>query len=72
MANKLVAAFLVCVVLAGALHAREAEATADGAFKSCFTACHDGCKAGGHGFTFCEMKCDTECTEKELAGKSLT
>ncbi|KAI3423239.1 uncharacterized protein J3R85_011202 [Psidium guajava] len=68
MANKLVAVFLMCVVLAGAMHMREAEA-ADETFKSCFTACYDGCKADGHGFTFCEVKCDTECSEKEVAAK---
>ncbi|KAL3717442.1 hypothetical protein ACJRO7_008948 [Eucalyptus globulus] len=66
MANKLVAVFLMCIVLAGAMYVREAEATKE-SFKSCFTACHDGCKAEGHGFSFCEVKCDTDCTDKEIA-----
>ncbi|KAF8006461.1 hypothetical protein BT93_K0684 [Corymbia citriodora subsp. variegata] len=69
MANKLVAVFLVCIVLAGAMHVQEAEATSD-SYKACFTGCHDGCKPE-HGFSFCEVKCDTECTEKEVAGKNV-
>ncbi|KAF2285413.1 hypothetical protein GH714_003638 [Hevea brasiliensis] len=38
-------------------------------FGSCFNTCEQECMAGGQGQTFCEMKCDTDCFDKEVAAK---
>ncbi|KAI3439410.1 uncharacterized protein J3R85_004832 [Psidium guajava] len=69
MANKLVAAFLVCIVVAAALNIRTAEAAIDEKFKSCFNTCESECKAEGNGSTTCEIRCDNECSAKEIADK---
>lgn len=72
MAKKLVALFVMCVVVVAALHAQEAEATADtDTFKNCFVNCQTDCHADGNGYTFCEVKCDEECSAKEAAGTQL-
>lgn len=72
MAKKLVAVFLMLVVVVAALHIREAEAE-DGdhqEYKECFGNCLKECEDGNaHGQTYCEMSCDTECASKESAGK---
>ncbi|XP_008235389.1 PREDICTED: major pollen allergen Ole e 6-like [Prunus mume] len=70
MAKKLVAVFLMLVVVVAALHIREAEAE-DGdhkEYKECFGNCLKECEDGdAHGQTYCEMSCDTECASKESA-----
>lgn len=68
MANKLVTVFLMCCVVAAALNIHTAEAATDEKFKACFNTCESECKADGNGSTFCEMKCDGDCTAKEVAG----
>ncbi|XP_024020598.1 major pollen allergen Ole e 6 [Morus notabilis] len=66
MAKKLVALFVMCIVVVAAMHAREAEATnSEALYKACFLNCQDACKVEGNGFTHCEVKCDTECSNKE-------
>ncbi|GKU86556.1 hypothetical protein SLEP1_g1068 [Rubroshorea leprosula] len=72
MANKLVAIFLSCLVVAAAMYvpaAAQAAGTSDDDFRSCFNNCHSGCTTGGSGNTFCEMKCDADCVAKEAAAK---
>ncbi|KAJ9182143.1 hypothetical protein P3X46_006169 [Hevea brasiliensis] len=61
MASKVAVALLVmCVVVIASVHADK--------FGSCFNTCEQECMAGGQGQTFCEMKCDTDCFDKEVAG----
>ncbi|PSS06417.1 Major pollen allergen Ole e like [Actinidia chinensis var. chinensis] len=67
MAQKFVAVFLMCMVIAAAMHVREAEAIGE-VYKTCYEGCHKECLSG-NGFTFCEMKCDTDCAAKESAAK---
>ncbi|KAL3725617.1 hypothetical protein ACJRO7_030619 [Eucalyptus globulus] len=69
MANKLVAVFLTCIVVATALNIHMAEAAIDEKFKVCFNTCQSECKADGNGSTFCEIRCDGECSAKEIADK---
>ncbi|EEF41197.1 conserved hypothetical protein [Ricinus communis] len=67
MANNKVAALLVmCLVLVAAVELLP-QAGAD-KFASCFNNCEQECKASGQGQTFCEMKCDTDCFNKDVAG----
>ncbi|KAK4766100.1 hypothetical protein SAY87_007742 [Trapa incisa] len=68
--NKLVAVFLVCIVFGAALNAEKAVATTTtDKFKSCFDACLGECLTGKTGYTFCEMRCDEDCSEKEFLDK---
>ncbi|KAG7967532.1 hypothetical protein I3843_08G104300, partial [Carya illinoinensis] len=68
MANKFVAVFLMCTVVVVAFSLNhEVEATED-LYGSCFNTCQKGCVKDGNGNTFCEIKCDSECTAKENAG----
>ncbi|XP_056177454.1 major pollen allergen Ole e 6-like [Syzygium oleosum] len=69
MANKLVTVFLMCCVVAAALNIHTVVAATDEKFKACFNTCESECKADGNGSTFCEMKCDGDCTAKEVADK---
>ncbi|OIT39378.1 PREDICTED: major pollen allergen Ole e 6-like [Nicotiana attenuata] len=65
-AKKLVAVFLMCmVVLTAVSNVPKAEATEE-EFKDCYNTCHQECSQEGHGYTYCEMKCDTECSMKEI------
>uniref|UniRef100_A0A7N0UFX8 Uncharacterized protein n=1 Tax=Kalanchoe fedtschenkoi TaxID=63787 RepID=A0A7N0UFX8_KALFE len=75
MANKIVAVFLMCVVLAAVANVqarvhpvgRELTAVAaEAKFRSCFTNCESECPLGEYN---CEMKCDSECSAKEFADK---
>ncbi|XP_038713534.1 major pollen allergen Ole e 6-like [Tripterygium wilfordii] len=69
-ANKLFAVFVMCIVVVAAMQLRQAEATdGDSKFKDCFTSCEKECMDDGHGNTFCEMKCDSDCGAKEIADK---
>uniref|UniRef100_O24172 Major pollen allergen Ole e 6 n=2 Tax=Olea europaea TaxID=4146 RepID=ALL6_OLEEU len=38
-------------------------------FKECYDTCHKECSDKGNGFTFCEMKCDTDCSVKDVKEK---
>lgn len=71
MANKLVAVFLVCVVVMAAMQTptAAAENKYDARYRECFIACEDKCKKNGQGVSFCEVKCDEDCTQKEAADK---
>ncbi|KAK2998372.1 hypothetical protein RJ639_010140 [Escallonia herrerae] len=68
MAKKLVAVFLMCIVVLAAVHVN-AQNSAEEEYKSCFTDCQKGCEGEGHGYTFCEMKCDSDCGTQELKAK---
>merc|ERR1712154_67818 len=69
MANKFVAVFLMCIVVVAAFSLQEAKAAELDKFKGCFSNCGKGCLGEGNGNTFCEKKCDNDCSEKELAEK---
>ncbi|KAG5236593.1 MAJOR POLLEN ALLERGEN OLE E 6-LIKE [Salix viminalis] len=66
MENKVAALLVLCLVL---VSAAELPGAAADQFGSCFNDCEQQCKAGGQGQTFCEMKCDTDCFDKEIDGK---
>ncbi|KAF3629135.1 putative F-box/kelch-repeat protein SKIP30-like [Capsicum annuum] len=86
--KKLVAMFLVCiVVLSYSVHVSNAadedsarrfvdKAHAD--YAACFNDCDEDCTHQGLGFTFCEVKCDEDCTDQLLkaqvsfSGEALT
>lgn len=67
MAKKLVAVFLMCLFVMATFHVHEAEAD-EAQFKECYDTCHKECSDKGNGFTFCEMKCDTDCSVKDVKG----
>nr|XP_023882402.1 major pollen allergen Ole e 6-like [Quercus suber]XP_023897053.1 major pollen allergen Ole e 6-like [Quercus suber] len=69
MANKFVAVFLMCIVAVAAFSLQAAKAAEEDMFKGCFSKCHKGCLLNRNGNSFCEMKCDNDCAEKELAEK---
>ncbi|KAM4086051.1 hypothetical protein ACJW30_10G073700 [Castanea mollissima] len=69
MANQFVAVFLMCIVVVATFSLQEAKAAEEDNFKECFNDCRKGCLGEGNGSTFCEMKCDNDCGEKELAEK---
>lgn len=70
MANKLVAVFLMCVVVVAAVHLSPvaADEKASAIWKDCFKHCEKDCLHAGTGYTNCEMKCDSECDAREIAG----
>ncbi|KAK6925060.1 Pollen allergen ole e 6 [Dillenia turbinata] len=68
MAKKLIAVFLMCVVVVAAMQLTEAQSSEE-KFRSCFNDCEKKCMGFGHGNSFCEMKCDADCTAKEVADK---
>ncbi|PHU13411.1 hypothetical protein BC332_14616 [Capsicum chinense] len=79
--KKLVAMFLVCiVVLSYSVHVSNAadedsarrfvdKAHAD--YAACFNDCDEHCTHQGLGFTFCEVKCDEDCTDQLLKARKL-
>lgn len=71
MANKLVAVFLMCIVVVAAFSLNQEVEAIEDLYKSCFTACQRDCKGDGNGGTFCEIDCDNACTDKETAGNFL-
>ncbi|CAK7327090.1 unnamed protein product [Dovyalis caffra] len=66
MANKVAALLVLCLVLVAAVELPKAAADQ---FGSCFSTCEQECRSGGKGQTFCEMKCDTDCFDKEIGAK---
>ncbi|CAA3002623.1 Hypothetical predicted protein, partial [Olea europaea subsp. europaea] len=60
MAKKLIAVFLMCLFLIATVDVHKAEAN-DAEFKEC---CNTATRSA-HGFTFCEMKYDNDCSVKE-------
>lgn len=71
MAKKLIA-MLVMFMVVMAANNKAAEAGDLDEYKDCFDTCHKNCfqDGNGQGYTFCEMKCDTECGAKEVKGKT--
>ncbi|OMP01440.1 Pollen allergen ole e 6 [Corchorus olitorius] len=70
MANKFVAVFLVCIVVAATMCVEEVGAhESKDHFSKCFKECDKECHENGHGNTFCEMKCDEDCGAKEAEAK---
>uniref|UniRef100_A0A9I9EKB3 Major pollen allergen Ole e 6-like n=1 Tax=Cucumis melo TaxID=3656 RepID=A0A9I9EKB3_CUCME len=79
MAKKMMAVFLMCIVLVATLQfaiAKEEdevtkyEAKFDAKYKSCYETCEKEClQKGNNGQSFCEVKCDEDCSEKEAADK---
>lgn len=65
MANKIAALLVMCLVLVAAVEVTQATDV----YGKCFTGCREECQLGGKGQTFCEMKCDTDCFDHEVAGK---
>ncbi|KAK4357403.1 hypothetical protein RND71_023013 [Anisodus tanguticus] len=59
-AKKLVTMFLMCMVVFSAVHVSKAE------FQGCYEDCQKECAEKGHGPTFCELKCDTDCGYMEI------
>lgn len=69
MANKLVALFLMCIVVVAAFSLHEATPQADkDKFKSCFDTCKTECITETNHNSLCEVKCENECEDKEHAG----
>lgn len=72
----MIALFLMCIVVVAALQFANAnkedvakyEAKFDAKYKSCFETCEKECLRYGSGQSYCEVKCDEDCDEKEAAG----
>ncbi|WMV36228.1 hypothetical protein MTR67_029613 [Solanum verrucosum] len=63
--EKLVAVFLMCMVVFTVV----CEATEE-EYKDCYHTCHDECTdKQGQGYTFCEMKCDADCSKKDFVAQ---
>ncbi|CAK9323942.1 unnamed protein product [Citrullus colocynthis] len=77
MAKKMIAVFLMFIVVVAALQFATAnedevtkyEAKFDAKYKSCYETCEKECLENGNGQSFCEVKCDEDCDEKETADK---
>ncbi|XP_038906482.1 major pollen allergen Ole e 6-like [Benincasa hispida] len=76
MAKKIIAMFLMCIVVMGALQFGTAneevdkyEAKFEAKYKSCYETCEKECLQNSNGQSFCEVKCDEDCDEKEVADK---
>ncbi|CAK9328719.1 unnamed protein product [Citrullus colocynthis] len=78
MAKKMIAVFLMCILVVAALKFSTAnaeekedkyEAKFDAKYKSCYETCEKECLESGNGQSFCEVKCDEDCDEKEVADK---
>ena len=41
----------------------------DDQYLTCFNGCEDKCKSEGNGYSFFEMKCDTDCLAKQALGR---
>jgi energy-converting hydrogenase Eha subunit B len=63
------AVFLLCTVVAAAMHLSEASPVDGTQYVTCFNDCEDKCKSEGNGYSFCEMKCDTDCLAKQVLGR---
>lgn len=68
--NKLVAVFLMSMVVAAAMNmvveAGDPNGSGSEVYKSCFEACMKTCNGGE---THCEMSCDDKCDAEELQCK---
>ena len=82
MANKMIAMLFMCTLVVAALQlpaaatttatdadiVEVAEAKFDAKFRSCYRHCEKECIDNGSGQSFCEVKCDEDCGDKEVAG----
>lgn len=66
--SQIPAVFLLCTVVAAAMHLSEASPV-DDQYVTCFNDCKDKCKSEGNGYSFCEMKCDTDCLARQALGR---
>lgn len=79
--KKLVAMFLVCIVVISssvtfsmadgeskAEKLKEAFNAAATEYSVCYNSCQKACSDAGLGYTHCEMKCDEDCTAELLKG----
>ncbi|KAG6573087.1 Major pollen allergen Ole e 6, partial [Cucurbita argyrosperma subsp. sororia] len=82
MANKMIAMLLMCTLVVAALQlpaaataatdadiVEVAEAKFDAKFRSCYRHCEKECIDNGSSQSFCEVKCDEDCGDKEVADK---
>ncbi|GMN57505.1 hypothetical protein TIFTF001_026614 [Ficus carica] len=65
MAKKLVALFVMCVIVVTAMQAREAEAANTVTFDNCVVQCQYECKAAGDGYPQCTFTCKTICSAEK-------
>ncbi|XP_050204098.1 major pollen allergen Ole e 6-like [Mercurialis annua] len=66
MAKKLVAMFVMCMIVAAAMQLPIVDAkVSPDVYKNCFTGCKKECMDGGRSSSDCEMKCDQDCALKE-------
>lgn len=67
MAKKLFAVFVMCLIVLAAVNVATAH-DYQGDYQNCYKDCEKECEYEGNGYTFCEMKCDTNCAQLELKG----
>merc|ERR1712137_919431 len=69
-ANKFVAMFMMCMIVAAAMNLVVEAGDPNGAgtevYKKCFADCQNSCQGGE---THCEMSCDEKCDEEETRAK---
>ncbi|CAI9107798.1 OLC1v1007245C1 [Oldenlandia corymbosa var. corymbosa] len=68
MAKQFVAVLILCIVVAATVQIEKTQAEGvEEKFKECYDNCHKSCfNQNGNGYTFCEMKCDADCGEKQI------
>ncbi len=70
MAKKIFALFVVCMVLIATIKVEAARDTDSEPlterYVTCYNVCDEQCKASGRDKSDCEIKCDEECSDKEL------
>ncbi|CAK9328716.1 unnamed protein product [Citrullus colocynthis] len=70
--KMMIAVLLMCIVVVAIANKEEVEkyeAKFDAKYKSCYETCEKECLQSGNGQSFCEVKCDEDCDEKETADK---
>ncbi|KAK9669612.1 hypothetical protein RND81_13G143400 [Saponaria officinalis] len=63
--NKLVAIFLMCIIVASVVNvvvANDHDEHTSEVYRKCYEKCMKGCKDGE---THCEVKCDEDCDEED-------
>ncbi|KAL0538247.1 hypothetical protein IC582_027258 [Cucumis melo] len=78
MAKKIIAVFVMCIVVMASLQfgnatneeeVKKYEAKFDVKYVSCYENCMRVCLARLGGRGYCQVKCDEDCEEKEVADK---
>ncbi|KGN46519.1 hypothetical protein Csa_005196 [Cucumis sativus] len=77
--KKMMGVLLICIVVMAALEFSivngeekedKYESKFDAKYKTCYESCEKEClENGNNGQSFCEVKCDEDCGEKESADK---